>query len=75
MYGKVVKLFRKPSEDPDPVCDDCDEDDDRYMKKIMGMVIMEGDPGVITVGDPGGLVSESLSEQLTWNKVNSQKSC
>ena len=39
------------------------------------MVIMEGDPGVITVGDPGGLVSESLSEQLTWNKVNSQKSC
>lgn len=42
IYGKVVKLFRKPGEDPDPVCDDCDEDDERYMKKIMGMVIMEG---------------------------------
>ena len=42
IYGKVVKLFRKPGEDPDPVCDDCDEDDSRYMKKIMGMVIMEG---------------------------------
>lgn len=41
VYGKIIKLFRKPGEDPDPVCDDCDEDDPRYMKKIIGMVIME----------------------------------
>ena len=42
VYGKIIKLFRKPGEDPDPVCDECDEDDPRYMKKIIGMVIMEG---------------------------------
>jgi len=41
-YGKVVELFRKPDEDQDPVCDDCDEDDDRYMKKVRGMEIIRG---------------------------------
>jgi len=40
MYGKVVKLYRKPDEDPDPVCDDCDDGDDRYKKKIIGMEIL-----------------------------------
>lgn len=42
LYGKVVKLFRLPDEDPDPVCDKCDEDDPRYNKKVLGMVILEG---------------------------------
>ena len=38
-------------------------------------MIIEGDPGVVPVGDldPGGLVLESLSEQLTWNKVSTQQ--
>ena len=40
VFGKVVKLLRTPDEDPDPVCRDCDEDDDRYNKKIIGMEIM-----------------------------------
>src|SRR5882672_6414109 len=40
VYGKVVRLFRQPDEDPDPVCDDCDEGDDRYKKKIIGMEIL-----------------------------------
>ncbi|HZY78710.1 MAG TPA: DUF2147 domain-containing protein [Cyclobacteriaceae bacterium] len=40
VYGKVVKLFRTPEEDPDPVCDECDEADDRYKKKVIGMEIM-----------------------------------
>ncbi|MDH5379607.1 MAG: DUF2147 domain-containing protein [Cyclobacteriaceae bacterium] len=40
VYGKIIKLYRKPGEDPDPVCDDCDDDDPRYMKKIIGMEIM-----------------------------------
>ena len=35
LYGKVVKLFREPSEDQDPVCDKCT--DDRKGKKIIGM--------------------------------------
>lgn len=39
-YGKIIKLFRKEGEDPDPVCDKCDEDDARYNKKILGMEIV-----------------------------------
>jgi uncharacterized protein (DUF2147 family) len=41
VYGKIVKLFRKPNEDQDPVCDDCDPEDPRYKKKIIGMEIMK----------------------------------
>jgi uncharacterized protein (DUF2147 family) len=40
MYGKVVKLFRVPGEDPDPVCTKCDDSDDRSNKKIIGMEIL-----------------------------------
>lgn len=40
LYGDIVKLFRTPEEDQDPVCDKCDEDDSRYMKKIIGMTII-----------------------------------
>jgi uncharacterized protein (DUF2147 family) len=39
-FGKIVKLYRKPGEDPDPICDECDPDDDRYKKKIIGMEII-----------------------------------
>ncbi|MBK5280111.1 MAG: DUF2147 domain-containing protein [Bacteroidia bacterium] len=42
VYGKITKLYRKPGEDPDPVCDDCEADDSRYLKKIIGMEIIEG---------------------------------
>ena len=42
LYGKVIELFRLPDEDQDPVCDECDEDDPRYNKKVRGMVILEG---------------------------------
>ena len=41
VYGKIVKLFRKPGEDADPVCDECPEDDSRYKKKIIGMEIIK----------------------------------
>lgn len=40
IFGRIVKLFRKPGEDQDPVCDDCEKDDPRYNKKIIGMEIM-----------------------------------
>ncbi|HMJ68030.1 MAG TPA: DUF2147 domain-containing protein [Cyclobacteriaceae bacterium] len=40
LYGKVIKLFRESDEEPDPVCKDCDEDDNRYNKKVIGMEIM-----------------------------------
>lgn len=41
VYGRIVKLFRKPGEDQDPVCDECDKDDPRYNKKIIGMEILQ----------------------------------
>lgn len=40
LYGDIVKLFRKEGEDPDPICDKCDQDDPRYNKKILGMTII-----------------------------------
>ena len=42
-----------------------------YWLKCLIVMIIEGDPGVVTIGDldSGGLVLESLSEQLTWNNV------
>jgi uncharacterized protein (DUF2147 family) len=40
-YGKILKIFRKPGEDPDPICDECPEDDPRYNKKIIGMEIIK----------------------------------
>lgn len=42
IYGKIVKLFPKPSEDPDPLCDKCDPDDPRYNRKVIGMEIIRG---------------------------------
>ncbi|WP_155208828.1 DUF2147 domain-containing protein, partial [Fulvivirga aurantia] len=42
LYGKIVKLFREPGQNPDPVCDECPEDDPRYNKKIIGMEIIKG---------------------------------
>jgi uncharacterized protein (DUF2147 family) len=40
-YGKIIKLFRKPGEDPDPVCNKCEKDDPRYKKRVIGMVILK----------------------------------
>jgi uncharacterized protein (DUF2147 family) len=40
VYGKVVKLFPVPGENPDPVCTECDDSDERFNKKIIGMEIL-----------------------------------
>jgi len=37
-YGKIIKLFREPSESQDPACEKCE--DDRKGKKITGMEII-----------------------------------
>jgi uncharacterized protein (DUF2147 family) len=37
-YGKILKLFREPGEDLDPICDDCS--DYRKDKKVIGMTII-----------------------------------
>jgi uncharacterized protein (DUF2147 family) len=42
IYGKVIRLFPQPNEDPDPVCDKCDPSDPRFNKKVIGMEIIRG---------------------------------
>lgn len=42
LFGKIVKIFQDPEEDQDPVCEECDQSDPRYKKKIIGMEILEG---------------------------------
>lgn len=41
-YGKIIRLFPRPTELPDPVCDKCDPKDPRYNTKVIGMVIIRG---------------------------------
>lgn len=38
IYGTIVELFRLPDEDPDPICDQCE--DDRKDQKALGMEIV-----------------------------------
>jgi uncharacterized protein (DUF2147 family) len=52
--GKVIKLFPRPAEDPDPVCDKCDPSDTRFKRKIIGMEIVRNlhkDGNVYSGGD------------------------
>ena len=37
-YGKIIKLFRKPGEDPNPLCENCPGD--KKNKPVIGMVII-----------------------------------
>jgi len=39
--GQIIELFRKPGEDPDPVCDKCPDDDVRKNQPTKGMVIIK----------------------------------
>jgi uncharacterized protein (DUF2147 family) len=41
LYGKIIKLYRKPGEDIDPSCMECASDDPRYKKKVIGMEVMK----------------------------------
>jgi uncharacterized protein (DUF2147 family) len=41
IYGKILKIFPSEGKDPDPVCNECPEDDPRYKKKIIGMEIIK----------------------------------
>lgn len=42
IHGKIVKIYLKPGETPDPLCTACDPADDRYNKKVIGMEILRG---------------------------------
>ena len=37
-YGKIIKLFRTPDQDQDPICDECE--DHRKDKKMIGMIVI-----------------------------------
>jgi uncharacterized protein (DUF2147 family) len=39
LYGKVIQLFRDPSQEQDPVCEKCE--DYRKGQKIIGMIILQ----------------------------------
>lgn len=39
--GKVVQIFPKPGEEPNPLCEKCPKDDSRYRKPILGMEIIQ----------------------------------
>lgn len=41
VFGKIIKIFPAAGEEPDPICDECPEDDARYKKKIIGMEIIK----------------------------------
>ena len=41
-YGRIVQLYREAGEEADPVCDECDPEDDRYNKKVIGMEFIRG---------------------------------
>lgn len=41
-YAKIVELFREEGEEENPICDECDADDDRYNQPVRGMEIMRG---------------------------------
>ena len=38
-FGKVLKIYPKPGEDPDPLCDECEGE--KKDKRIIGMEIIE----------------------------------
>lgn len=41
VFGKIIKLYRDPDQDPDPICKECPKDDPRYRKKVIGMEIIK----------------------------------
>lgn len=42
IYGKILEIFPGPNDQKDPVCEECDKNDPRYRKKVIGMEIIFG---------------------------------
>jgi len=40
VFGKILQIFPLPEDDPNPICDQCDDDDDRYNQKVVGMEVI-----------------------------------
>lgn len=40
LFGKVIKLFRTPEENKNPLCFNCKIDDPRYNQPVLGMILV-----------------------------------
>ena len=41
LWGKVIKLFRTPEENKNPLCFNCKKNDSRYNQPVLGMVLLK----------------------------------
>ena len=75
-YGKVVKLFREPGEELDPICDECPEDDYRYNQRVITMKIVSGLKENGNVYDGGTILDPAKGKIYTckmWKEGDSLK--
>jgi uncharacterized protein (DUF2147 family) len=61
-FGKVIRIFTKPGEEPDPVCKECPEDDARYEKKVIGMEILRNMEKVNDYYDEGDILDPEIGK-------------
>ncbi len=67
-YGKIVRLFRKPEEDPDPICTECAPEDLRFNKKVIGMEILK-DMEKIGAEFSGGTILDPKNGKIYTCKI------
>lgn len=63
VFGKIVRLFTKKGDNPDPVCNKCPKDDPRYNRKVVGMEIL-ADMSVEKEAYAGGLILDPESGNI-----------
>jgi uncharacterized protein (DUF2147 family) len=61
-FGKVIRIFTKPGEEPDPVCKECPKDDARYGKKVIGMEILRNMEKVNDYYDEGDILDPEIGK-------------
>ncbi len=67
-FGQIKELFRKPGEDPDPVCDKCPDDDPRKDQPTKGMIIIK-DIVKTSTGYSGGTILDPKNGKIYTCKL------
>jgi len=67
-FGQIVELFRKPGEEPDPVCDKCPDDDPRKNQPTKGMIIIK-DLSKTSSGYSGGTILDPKEGKIYTCKL------
>jgi len=67
-FGRITELFRKPGEDPDPVCDKCPKDDPRKNQPTKGMIIIK-DLVKTSTGYSGGTILDPKEGKIYTCKL------